>query len=82
MDYPKYSVDIAITYDYYEFISIGKKGSILKCIYFYQNEENHLEYYCVMGEVKENGAIDTRSITNNGDMEMVLSTTADAIIFF
>jgi hypothetical protein len=71
-----------LTYDYYEFISEGKKGSVTKAILFLQDENRPFVYHCVMGDVQEDKSIDAGIITNNGDMKNVLSTVVDSTILF
>jgi hypothetical protein len=82
MDYPKYAIKVGISYGYFEFISIGIKGIIPKAIFFAQDEDIPNIYHCIMGDINEDSSIDTETITNNGDMEKVLSTVADATILF
>ena len=82
MQYPKYNSTVSFAYDYYEFISIGHKGEILKGILFHQTTVNPFFYNCVLGDVKEDGRIDAYVVTNNGDMEKVLATVAAAAFEF
>lgn len=82
MNYPRYEIKFSLAYDYYEFVSLGKKGLITKGIAFYQDEENPFDYYCVLGDLREDLSLDTLVITDNGDMEKVLSTVAAVTIIF
>jgi len=82
MHYSKYDVSVSMAYDYFEFISVGSKGEILKAILFHQTEANPSFYNCILGDVKEDGRIDAWVITNNGDMEKVLATVVAAAFVF
>jgi hypothetical protein len=61
-----------------DFISIGKKGHIIKRIEF--SPTAIPEYFnLAFGDIDSNGEIDDFSISNNGDRNKILATVAFAI---
>lgn len=75
----KYEVykDIKATDDYsiFDFVSIGRKGNILKRIEFTPTEMPGF-FNLAFGDINENGEIDDYSISDNGDRNKVLATVA------
>lgn len=81
MDLPRYSVDFDSFYKTYSFISIGVLGQIRKGVQF-----KHVRDYIfnlVFGDWDGcSEQIDDRTVTNNGDMQKVLTTVAHTVIDF
>ena len=74
--YPQ--LKVAHDYSTFEFVSMGKKGDILKGIAFTEIESPYV-YNLAFGDIDENGEIDDRSISDNGDRNKVLATVAFAV---
>lgn len=74
MKYEPYS-DLKFTPDFsvIDFISIGKKGAILKRIMFTRTENINV-YNLAFGDVDENDEIDDFKISDNGDRNKILAT--------
>jgi len=74
MKYEMYS-DYKHNYDYsvFEFISIGKNGTIPKKITFTSIELDDV-YNLAFGDVNENGELDDYKISDNGDRNKILAT--------
>lgn len=79
MKYEIYS-DLLIASDLrvFEFVSIGKYGSIPKRITFIPTELPEV-YNLAFGDINENGEIDDYSISDNGDRNKILATIARVI---
>lgn len=63
-------------YSVIDFISEGKKGSILKRIVFTGTELADV-YNLAFGDIDKNGEIDDYSISDNGDRNKILATVVD-----
>jgi hypothetical protein len=75
----RYEIEINPKSTYFEFISVGPKGEIVKAISF---DESHLKdvYNLGFGDyILENNTIDDLAISDNGDSEKVLATVAQSI---
>jgi len=82
MKYPRYQYSSDKDLHVFEFVSIGRKGSIKKIV---QYTEMSVEgyYNLAFGDLnEETGDIDDRVITNNGDSLKVLSTVASSVYAF
>lgn len=66
------------TYSVFEFLSVGKKGIILKRIVFAPTEYKNV-YNLVFGDIDINGEINHQSTSNNGDRNKILATLMHAI---
>lgn len=79
MKYEIYS-DLLIANDLriFEFVSIGKYGSIPKRIAFIPTELPEV-YNLAFGDINENDEIDDYSISDNGDRNKILATIARVI---
>ena len=67
---------------YYEFTSVGPKGSIKKLVEYSATSVKNV-YNLAFGDYDEaNDGIDDKSITNNGDSQMVLATVASTLYAF
>lgn len=62
----------------FEFLSVGKKGIILKRIVFEPTEYNNV-YNLVFGDIDIDGEINDKSTSNNGDRNKILATLMHAI---
>jgi hypothetical protein len=80
MDKPFYQFEVLNEARRFDFISIGKK-EICKTITFSQTEVPSI-YILTLGNVLPNKLLDTDTISNNGDMEMILATVFKAISIF
>src|ERR1700733_1206639 len=79
MQYENYpAFHIADDLSLFEFISVGKKGSILKRIAFMRTDKAGV-YNLAFGDIDENGEIDDFTISDNGDRNKILATVAKAI---
>lgn len=76
MNYDKYE-NVTYSDDFleYEFVSIGNRGDLRK---FIQYSPYKIEgvFNLALGTILKNGDIDYKSITNNGDVNKILATTA------
>jgi len=79
MKYEMYS-DYNFTEDYsvFNFISIGKNGSIPKRITFTTTELKNV-YNLAFGDVDENGDLDDYRISDNGDRNKILATVFNVV---
>lgn len=67
---------------YFEFISVGTKGTVRKLIEF-QNTSTPGLYNLAFGDKDpETGVINDLAVTNNGDTEKVLGTVVSALYAF
>ena len=79
MKYETYQDIIAAdNYHGFEFVSVGKKGSILKRIEFDPTEIPEV-YNLSLGDVNEQGIIDHDIISDNGDRNKILATILKVI---
>ena len=69
---------------YYEFISVGPKGSIKKVVEFFKLQDLNAEIFnLAFGDWdEESNRIIDLSISNNADKEKVLSTVAATVVDF
>ena len=82
MNYPRYEYETEDSLLYYEFISEGPKGSIKKVVEYSKTSVENV-YNLAFGDYdEENGEIDDKSVTNNGDSQKVLSTVASTVYAF
>jgi hypothetical protein len=78
MDHPFYN-NISVSKDrsMYEFVSTGKKGKIHKVVQF-------TEFYDYvnlgLGDRLPNGKIDFKTVTDNGDVSMIMATVVQIIL--
>jgi hypothetical protein len=83
MNLPRYNLLTDETRDIYYFISIGAKSKILKGIHFTKINQDPIVFNLALGDVDSvTGKLDDRVVTNNGDRDMILATSAFAIIDF
>lgn len=83
MDIERYQIENNINSIYFEFVSKGNKGSIVKVIKYTKINHDPLVYNLGFGD--KNLSIDTIddiAISNNGDTERVLATVAFTIYAF
>lgn len=83
MHFESYSFDSDLpVYQYaYSFTSTGKKGNILKVVYFAPLYP--YLYNLVLGDyVSDIGGIDDKVISNNGDLTKILATTVQITAHF
>ena len=82
MKYEKYIYSSEDLMLYYEFTSVGPKGSIKKLVEYSATSVKNV-YNLAFGDYNEaNDGIDDKSITNNGDSQMVLATVASTLYAF
>jgi len=73
MDRQDYEFTYSDEYKLYSFVSEGRKGSIIKLVQFQLLKADR--YNLAFGDWSPTmGGIDDMTVTDNGDMEMVLST--------
>ena len=83
MDLERYKIENNVNSVYFEFISIGNKGSIVKVIKYTKINEDPLVYNLGFGDKNLTyQTIDDRAVTNNGDTDRVLATVAFTIYAF
>ena len=81
MNYPRYALEGSSDFSLFEFVSLGKKGAIVKLIQFSRTEiltPFGTAYNLAFGDKKEDGTIDDRTISENGDRDKILTTVAIA----
>jgi hypothetical protein len=83
MDLERYQIENNVNSLYFEFISTGNKGSIVKVIKYTKINEDPLVYNLGFGDKNlTHETIDDRAVTNNGDTYRVLATVAFTIYAF
>jgi hypothetical protein len=83
MDIERYQIENNISSVYFEFISIGSKGSIVKVIKYTKINDDPLVYNLGFGDKNLTyETVDDRAVTNNGDTDRVLVTVAFTIYAF
>ena len=83
MDLERYKIENNVNSVYFEFISIGNKGSIVKVIKYTKINDDPLVYNLGFGDKNLTyETIDDRAVTNNGDTDKVLATVAFTIYAF
>lgn len=83
MDVERYQIENNINSVYFEFISIGNKGSIVKVIKYTKINDDPLVFNLGFGDKNLTyETIDDRAVTNNGDTDRVLATVAFTIYAF
>ncbi len=83
MSLEKYDFRYTSDYTRFEFISIGRKGSIIKVIEYAQISENPSIYNLGFGDKNVlTGEIDDLIVSDNGDSEKVLATVAESVYLF
>jgi len=82
MKYERYPLESNRKLLVFEFTSIGPKGKIKKIVQY--TETNLKDYYNLgFGDKNEiTGEIDDRSVTNNGDSQLVLATVVSTAYAF
>jgi hypothetical protein len=78
MNYSKYNLEVSSDYEIFEFVSKGVKGEKKKIVQFSATAATNL-YNLGFGDKLSDGTLDDNSISNNGDMEMVLATVAATV---
>lgn len=83
MDLERYKIENNVNSVYFELISIGNKGSIVKVIKYTKINEDPLVYNLGFGDKNlTHQTIDDIAVTNNGDTDRVLATVAFSIYAF
>jgi hypothetical protein len=81
MDLPVYPFVFDNLYQHYRFVSVGVNGCVQKAVHFKQVKD--YIFNLVFGDWgKYARRIDDRSITNNGDTNVILATVAHVVIDF
>lgn len=79
MKYETYpNLEIKEDFSVIDFISLGKKGPIVKRIVFSPIEIDNV-YNLEFGDVDENGEVNDSVISDNGDRNKILATLVDAV---
>jgi hypothetical protein len=82
MNFPKYPYSSESELRYYEFTSIGSKGKIRKIVEYSPTTVDNV-FNLAFGDYSEElDGIDDKSITNNGDSQIVLATVASTVYAF
>lgn len=82
MKIEKYHLKSDDTLTYFEFVSVGSKGSIPKMIEFQTTSTANLYNLAFGDKNAETGELDDLAISNNGDTEKVLGTVVAAVYAF
>ena len=82
MDNTNYEIEISSSHLIYEFLSSGPKGQIKKQVVFKPTKANPNIYNLGFGDVRIDGKIDDKVITNNKDSRTVLTTVALTLFKF
>jgi hypothetical protein len=82
MKIEKYHLKSDNTFTYFEFISVGSKGTIRKMIEFQTTSTQNLYNLAFGDKNPETGELDDLAISNNGDTEKVLGTIVSAVYAF
>jgi len=76
----KYDIETEINSTYFEFVSRGTQGSIVKVIKYSKIFEDQEIYNLGFGDKNlTSGELDDKVISNNGDTGMVLATVASTL---
>ncbi len=79
MNVPKYEVTYSPSDEFYTFVSIGKKGEIVKAVQIQEFQQNI--FNLGFGDLDPNtNAVNDKIISNNGDTEVVLATVISIAI--
>jgi hypothetical protein len=82
MKYPRYEYKTEDELHFFEFISIGTKGSVKKIVEYSKLSVENI-YNLAFGDYdEENDCINDKTITNNGDSKKVLATVVSTIYAF
>jgi hypothetical protein len=82
MDIERYQIENNVNSVYFEFVSKGNQGSIVKLVKYDLLYEKPLVYNLGFGDKTAKGEIDFDTISNNGDTEKVLATVAYTLVDF
>jgi hypothetical protein len=82
MDIDRYQIENNINSVYFEFISKGNHGSIVKLVKYDLVCDDPLVFNLGFGDKNAKGEIDFSAISDNGDTEKVLSTVAYTLFDF
>lgn len=83
MEIERYEIENNVNSVYFEFISIGSQGSIVKVIKYTKINDEPLVYNLGFGDKNlTHETIDDKAVTNNGDTDRVLATVAFTIYAF
>ena len=82
MDIERYQIENNVNSVYFEFISKGNHGSIVKLVKYDLIYDDPLVFNLGFGDKNANGEIDFSAVSNNGDTEKVLSTVAYTLVDF
>lgn len=75
MEKPSYRITESEDGLWYEFDSISESKTLKKAVGYYLFSENNIEYAELsFGDIKSNGNIDLKTISDNKDMPTILST--------
>lgn len=80
MNLEKYEIETEINSTYFEFVSRGSQGSIVKVVKYSKIFDNQELYNLGFGDKNlSTGELDDKVITNNGDTIKVLATVASTL---
>ncbi|MCF0051753.1 hypothetical protein LXM25_16930 [Dyadobacter sp. LJ53] len=80
MDKPFYQLTVLNEAFRFDFMSVGR-NQIPKTITFYKTDDPRL-FTLTLATVRPDGSLDTKTVSNNGDMEKILVTVYKAIDIF
>ena len=80
MDRPFYNFKILQNTHRFEFESVGKRS--IKKVILYQETTLDSFYNLTLADLLPDGSTDIESISNNGDMPVILATIAQSIMIF
>jgi hypothetical protein len=83
MNLEKYEIESEIGSTYFEFVSKGTQGNMVKVVKYVKLFEHQDLYNLGFGDKNTlTGELDDKVITNNGDADKVLATVASTLIEF
>ena len=82
MKYERYT-ELLVTKDYleYEFISVGPKGAIVKCVHFTTTQDEKI-FNLAFGNKKADGSVDDLARVDNKDRNKILATIVAVLTVF
>lgn len=82
MNLERYGLEANSALTTFEFVSVGRKGEVVKVVQFQPTEIPDL-YNLAFGDINsDTGGFDDRVVTDNGDSEKVLATVVTAVYAF
>ena len=82
MKLEKYPLETSKHLTVYEFVSFGSKGQIRKKIQFSETNLKNIYNLAIGDTNEETGVLDDLAVSDNGDIEKVLSTVVASVLVF